>query len=126
MWHYIISSIHVRRKTSINSRGGRRQWFMLHDDEGVLCSLENHSGVELQTAWKLESCFMQQVSVQNSQNSQASGVLPSNSDDPRKADNRVQEQQLVEVGTSETREDSSVTLQSQREFVDVITNHNLT
>jgi len=38
----------------------------------------------------------------------------------------VQEQQLVEVGTSETREDSSVTLQSQRELVDEIMNHNLT
>ena len=35
---------------------------------------------------------MQQVSVQNSH---ASGVLPSNSDiDPRKADKRVQEQQV--------------------------------
>ena len=123
-----ISSIRVRRKTSINSRGGRRWWFMLHDDEGVLCSLESQwSSIELQTAWKLEPCFMQQVSVQNSQNSQASGVLPSNGDDDSsKADNRVQEQQLVEVGTSETKEDSSVTLQSQRELVDEIMNHNLT
>ena len=58
---------------------------------------------------------MKLVSVQNSQNSHASGVLPSDGDDdPSKADNRVQEQQLEstdEVGTSETREDSSVTLQ---------------
>ena len=42
-------------------------------------------------------------------------MLPSDGDDdPSKADNRVQEQQLEstdEVGTSETREDSSVTLQ---------------
>ena len=36
-----ISSIHVRRKISINSRGGRCWWFVLHDDEGVLCSLES-------------------------------------------------------------------------------------
>ena len=73
---------------------------------------------------------MQQVSVQNSQNSQASGVLPSNGDDdPSKADNKVQEQHLesiVEAGTRETREDSSVILLSQRELVDEIMNHNLT
>ena len=77
-----ISSIRVRRKTSINSRGGRRWWFMLHDDEGALCTLESQwSSTELQTAWKLEPCFMQQVSLQNSQNSHASGMLPSNSND---------------------------------------------
>ena len=35
-----ISTIHVRRKTSTNARGTKRWWFVLHDEESVLCSLD--------------------------------------------------------------------------------------
>ena len=48
---------------------------MLRDGEGVLCSLQSQwSSIELQMAWKLESCLMLHVSEQISQNSHASGV----------------------------------------------------
>ena len=35
-----ISTIHVRRKTSTNARGTTCWWFVLHDEESVLCSLD--------------------------------------------------------------------------------------
>ena len=38
---FVALAAFVSEERHINSRGGRRWWFVLHDDEGVLCSLES-------------------------------------------------------------------------------------
>ena len=54
----ILSTIHVRRKTNTDARGTTRWWFVLHDEESVLCSLDSKwSRINVQTAWKLECCY---------------------------------------------------------------------
>ena len=61
-----IKSIRVRRKTSV--RGGQHWWFVLHDHENVLCSLEaKWDLIKMQTSWKLEPCYKPDVQLQDCQ-----------------------------------------------------------
>ena len=54
-----INSISIRRKSRVTPSGRQRWWFVLHDEESTLCALqEKWSSVEIQTSWKLESCYM--------------------------------------------------------------------
>ena len=58
-----IDSVQVKRKHKIRSNGSNQWWFVLHDNEATLCVLEsNWSLIEVQTSWKLESCFKPAVS----------------------------------------------------------------
>ena len=54
-----INSVSIRRRSRVTPSGRQRWWFVLHDEESTLCALqEKWSSVEIQTSWKLESCYM--------------------------------------------------------------------
>ena len=64
-----IESILVKRKTKDMSNGKHKWWFVLHDDEAILCDLDaKRSLLEVQTSWKLEYCFKPAVPLQQAEN----------------------------------------------------------
>ena len=53
-----IDTIRVKRKSKEIRDGKHQWWFVLHDDEATLCTLDaKWNLIELQTEWKLELCF---------------------------------------------------------------------
>ena len=45
----------MKRKTKDMSNGKHKWWFVLHDDEAILCDLDaKWSLLEVQTSWKLD------------------------------------------------------------------------
>jgi hypothetical protein len=53
-----LSSVRVREKTKMSPSGKQKWWFVLDDEEPTLHVLEDKwESVEMQTSWKLESCF---------------------------------------------------------------------
>ena len=64
-----IESILVKRKTKDMSNGKHKWWFVLHDDEAILCDLDaKWSLLEVQTSLKLEYCFKPAVPLQQAKN----------------------------------------------------------
>ena len=53
-----ITSIRVKRKEKELAGGKKQWWFVIHDDEDILCALDaKWNLIEVQTSWKLESCY---------------------------------------------------------------------
>ena len=53
-----ITSIRVKRKEKELAGGKKQWWFVIHDDEDILCALgAKWKLIEVQTSWKLESCY---------------------------------------------------------------------
>ena len=53
-----ITSIRVKRKEKELAGGKKQWWFVIHDDEDTLCALDaKWNLIEVQTSWKLESCY---------------------------------------------------------------------
>lgn len=73
----------VKRKFIKNTAGKTtRWWFVIHDTEEVLTSLENKwDQLKLQTLWELEPCFMSESSANRSTNETITAQQPENTSD---------------------------------------------
>ena len=74
-----VDSLNIKRKTVCDSDGQtKRWWFVLHASEDILQKLESKwEQIQLQTYWKLETCFMP---LQDSSDENLSISLISNSE----------------------------------------------
>ena len=108
------STVKIKRKFKANGAGGQSHWwFVLHDTEEALVSLEsNWERLALQTSWKLMNCYMPQPSNLNDDNesehvSDTTAVENPPNNEPSQGSSSPDHQSDAESGSGHTPKSAS-------------------